>query len=56
MTREPSTVAKFGIAMLCVGLGFLVLVPLSGAAKGEKLAGPQWLALLYLLTPAASFP
>jgi POT family proton-dependent oligopeptide transporter len=47
--RNPSTVAKFGIAMLCVGLGFLVLVPVSGAAKGEKLAGPQWLALLYLL-------
>jgi POT family proton-dependent oligopeptide transporter len=47
--RDPSTVAKFGIAMLCVGLGFLVLVPVSGAAKGEKLAGPQWLALLYLL-------
>jgi len=47
--REPSTVGKFGLAMLCVGLGFLVLIPVSGAAKGEELAGPQWLALLYLL-------
>jgi POT family proton-dependent oligopeptide transporter len=47
--REPSTVAKFGLAMLCVGLGFLVLIPVSGAAQGEGLAGPQWLALLYLL-------
>ncbi len=47
--REPSTVGKFGLAMLCVGLGFLVLIPVSGAAPGEGLAGPQWLALLYLL-------
>jgi len=47
--REPSTVGKFGLAMFCVGLGFLVLIPVSGPAPGEQLAGPQWLALLYLL-------
>jgi POT family proton-dependent oligopeptide transporter len=46
--REPSTVAKFGLAMLCVGLGFLVMIPASGAVQRGELAGPQWLALLYL--------
>jgi POT family proton-dependent oligopeptide transporter len=47
--REPSTVAKFGLAMLCVGLGFLVLIPASGAVQRGGLAGPQWLMILYLL-------
>ena len=47
--REPSTVAKFGWAMVCVGLGFLVLVPASGAVQRGGLAGPQSLVLLYLL-------
>jgi POT family proton-dependent oligopeptide transporter len=47
--REPTTVAKFGLAMLGVGLGFLVLIPASGAVQRGELAGPQWLLLLYLL-------
>ncbi len=50
--REPSTVSKFGLAMLCVGLGFLVLVPASSAVQRGGLAGPQWLTLLYLLHTA----
>jgi POT family proton-dependent oligopeptide transporter len=50
--REPSTPAKFGLAMLCVGLGFLVLVPASRMAHRGELSGPQWLALLYLLHTA----
>ena len=46
---EPNTVAKFGLGILQVGLGFLVLV------QGIKLSGPEgltpmvWVALLYLL-------
>ncbi|HLY72834.1 MAG TPA: peptide MFS transporter [Planctomycetota bacterium] len=50
--REPSTPTKFGLAMLCVGLGFLVLIPASGIVQRGGLAGPQWLALLYLLHTA----
>jgi len=50
--REPSTPAKFGLAMLCVGLGFLVLLPASGTVQQGGLAGPQWLAFLYLLHTA----
>jgi len=50
--REPSTLAKFGWAMLFVGLGFLVLVPASRMVQRGELAGPQWLAFLYLLHTA----
>jgi len=46
--REPSTVAKFGLAMLFVGLGFLVLLPAAGTVERGGLAGPLWLVLLYL--------
>ena len=35
--------------MICVGLGFLVLVPGSAAAQRGTLVGPQWLVFLYLL-------
>ncbi|HEX8446952.1 MAG TPA: peptide MFS transporter [Sphingomonas sp.] len=47
--REPSTPVKFGIALIGVGAGFLVLV------WGTQFAGPDfrvsvwWLALLYMI-------
>ena len=50
---EPSTPVKFGVALIGVGLGFLVLV------YGTRFAGPDfrvsvwWLALLYLIHSAA---
>lgn len=50
---EPSTPIKFGIALIGVGAGFLVLV------FGSRFAGPDfkvsvwWLALLYLIHSAA---
>ena len=50
---EPSTPVKFGIALVGVGAGFLVLV------WGTRFAGPDfkvsvwWLALLYLIHSAA---
>jgi proton-dependent oligopeptide transporter, POT family len=51
--REPSTPIKFGIALIGVGVGFLVLV------FGSRFAGPDfrvsvwWLALLYMIHSAA---
>jgi len=51
--REPSTPVKFGVALIGVGVGFLVLV------FGARFAGPGaqvsvwWLALLYLIHSAA---
>jgi POT family proton-dependent oligopeptide transporter len=50
---EPTTPVKFGIALIGVGIGFLVLV------FGSRFAGPDfrvsvwWLALLYLIHSAA---
>ncbi len=50
---EPSTPVKFGVALIGVGVGFLVLV------LGSRFAGPDfkvsvwWLALLYLIHSAA---
>jgi POT family proton-dependent oligopeptide transporter len=50
---EPSTPIKFGIALIGVGVGFLVLV------LGSRFAGPDfrvsvwWLALLYFIHSAA---
>jgi POT family proton-dependent oligopeptide transporter len=50
---EPSTPIKFGIALIGVGVGFLVLV------VGSRFAGPDfrvsvwWLALLYFIHSAA---
>ena len=50
--KEPSTPVKFGLGLLLVGLGFLILVvpamSLDGAAEGT-LVGPQWLLMLYFV-------
>jgi POT family proton-dependent oligopeptide transporter len=47
--REPSTTAKFGLAMILVGAGLLVLVPPAGGLSEGVRVGPQWLALVYLV-------
>ena len=44
--REPSSPAKFSIAVAFIGLSFLVMVP---AAHGTNVS-PQWLNLSYLLS------
>lgn len=44
---EPSAPAKFGMAMIQLGLGFLVLV--LGAASGDALTPALFVILLYLL-------
>jgi POT family proton-dependent oligopeptide transporter len=46
---EPSTPAKFGLAMLQLGLGFLVLVWGSQAAGMENLTPVLFIFLIYLL-------
>jgi len=47
--REPSSPAKFGVGLLCVGAGFLLLVVAANlSAHGVKVA-PSWLVVTYLL-------
>jgi POT family proton-dependent oligopeptide transporter len=46
---EPSTAAKFGLAMLQLGLGFLVLVWGSRVAGMENLTPVMFIFLIYLL-------
>ncbi|WP_420140695.1 peptide MFS transporter [Sphingomonas sp.] len=51
--REPSTPVKFGIALIGVGLGFLVLVFGSNFAGADFRVSVWWLALLYLIHSAS---
>jgi len=47
--REPSVPAKFAMALLFVGLGFLILVPPAAAADAGLKVSPLWLVATYLL-------
>ncbi len=47
--REPSVPAKFALALLFVGLGFLILVPAAATADAGMKVSPFWLVLTYLL-------
>lgn len=47
--REPSTPVKFGLGILQVGLGFLVLVQGMSMTGGDGLTPMIWIVLLYLL-------
>jgi proton-dependent oligopeptide transporter, POT family len=49
MRKEPPTIAKFGLGMLGVGLGFLILVPAAYIVLGGSKVGPHWLVILYLI-------
>jgi len=51
--REPTTPIKFGIALIGVGLGFLVLVYGARFAGVDAKVSVWWLALLYLIHSAA---
>jgi len=46
---EPSIQVKFGIALLLVGLGFVVLAWSGGTANGEFRVALWWLVLTYFL-------
>ncbi|MFD7906072.1 peptide MFS transporter [Kitasatospora sp. NPDC059747] len=51
--REPSTVAKFGLALVLVGASFFVFaVPLAVAGPDEKVS-PMWLVAIYLVQTVA---
>lgn len=47
--KEPSVPAKFSLALLFVGLGFLILVPPAVSADLGIKVSPLWLVLTYLL-------
>jgi len=49
VNREPMTLVKFGLGMVGVGLGFLVMVPAAKIVLGDQLAGAHWLMILYLI-------
>jgi POT family proton-dependent oligopeptide transporter len=46
---DPSTPMKFAIGLWLLGLAFLAMVFGSMRAEGEKLAGPQWLLITYVV-------
>lgn len=48
-TRNPSSPAKFGFGLVCVGLGFVVMVGAAKASAGGALVSPMWLVVTYLL-------
>ena len=48
--REPSSPAKFALALILVGLGMLLLVPASSMAQNQGIrVSPFWLVGVYLL-------
>ena len=47
--REPSVPAKFAMALLFVGLGFLILAPAAAFADAGMKVSPLWLVATYLL-------
>ncbi len=46
---EPSSPAKFVIALILVGLGFVTLMPPAGVAETGGKVSPMWLTATYLL-------
>jgi POT family proton-dependent oligopeptide transporter len=47
--KEIGAPPKFGIGLLLVGLGFLILVPAAMLTTGGERAAPTWLVVTYLL-------
>jgi proton-dependent oligopeptide transporter, POT family len=47
--REPSSPAKFGVGLVCVGAGFALLVIAAGLAENGLKVSPFWLVAVYLL-------
>jgi POT family proton-dependent oligopeptide transporter len=48
-SRDPSSPAKFGLGLLFVGAGFVILVVAAGLAANGVKVSPMWLVLTYLL-------
>jgi proton-dependent oligopeptide transporter, POT family len=47
--RNPSSPAKFAIALFLLGLGFAIMIGAASAAAGGAKVSPMWLVLSYLL-------
>jgi POT family proton-dependent oligopeptide transporter len=47
--RQPAAPTKFGLGLIGVGLGFVVLVPAAASVAGSGPVSPLWLVLVYLL-------
>ena len=47
--RQPSSPAKFAFGLIGVGVGFMILVPASIAARDGVLVTPMWLSAVYLV-------
>jgi POT family proton-dependent oligopeptide transporter len=47
--RQPASPSKFAFALVCVGLGFVVLVPAARMAAGGAKVGVFWLFAVYFL-------
>ncbi|PYT16520.1 MAG: hypothetical protein DMF51_04560 [Acidobacteria bacterium] len=48
-TRQPSSPAKFALALLFMGLAFLLLVPAGALAQGGLKVSPLWLVGAYFI-------
>ncbi len=48
-TRQPSSPAKFALALLFAGLAFLLLVPAGALAQGGVKVSPLWLVAAYFV-------
>ena len=48
-THNPSSPAKFAFGLVCVGLGFVVMVGAANASAGGILVSPMWLVATYFL-------
>ena len=47
--HNPSSPAKFAFGLVCVGLGFVVMVGAAKASAGGVLVSPLWLVATYML-------
>lgn len=47
--RQPSSPAKFALALLLMGLAFLILIPAGSIAQGGVKVSPMWLVGLYFI-------
>jgi POT family proton-dependent oligopeptide transporter len=47
--NQPASPSKFGFGLVCVGLGFLILMPAALSAEGGAKVGVIWLFLVYLI-------
>ncbi len=47
--KDPASPVKFGIGLVLVGLGFVVMIGASAASANGVLVSPMWLVVTYLL-------